>query len=76
MDRRSFLKRSGMLIGISYVAPFTLIKSSMPPMPITKIPSINTWVQPSEIAREALSELEWALFVKPAGHELAEKVDK
>lgn len=74
MNRRSFLKRAGTLVGLSYVSPFSLLET-IPIVP--KIPSSNAWVHPNEIAKEALEHLEFSLqFIQPAMEKLCDNIDE
>ena len=80
LSRRSFLKRSLGLLAACYVNPIALI-----PDP-TSISTGNSFVQPSEMAAEALNLLEGNLvfsmdhfskeFIEPAIHALVENIDK
>ena len=68
MNRRSFLKNMGALVGIAYISPTSLI----PNIPVNG----NTLISPNVMAQEALSQLEWTLtFVEPAMKKLAEDID-
>lgn len=73
MNRRSFLKRAGMLIGLSYVAPLSLIE---PTQIINSAPG-NVLMTQAEMASEALGHLEYSLtFIQPAMEKLCDNIDE
>jgi len=68
MNRRFFLKSMGAFLGLTYIAPTSLI----PNMSV----SGNTFISPAAVAQEALTRLEFALiFTKPAMIQVADKID-
>jgi hypothetical protein len=65
MKRRSFLKRVGALIGLSFVNPIALIPE-VPKYITVSAPIGNCFVAPNAIAAEALALLENNLFNEAA----------
>ena len=78
MNRRSFIKRLGALVGLAHANPVALIPE-VPSYITVSMPIGNQLVRPETIASEALALLEEDLcmrYIRPAAEKLAENIDK
>ena len=74
INRRSFIKRLRMLVGVSYIAPLSLVQPNTPAI-VSTAPIIgNIWVDPNTIAGEALCILEDSIAY--SAQKLANNIDE